>query len=226
MRQDLSEARLETGAQVSLSKHGGPGGPQVLTLMALSTTGGAFAPSTFTATAIHDGRCIRPVYLHSDYLPTQSQASYHSVSSSPSVRRPSSVFDGVNEEATVRANAAGSCLLRYQHRLRIWGSRHGQNGFGEKRGRVRLSRLICPKVVSGMVRESGKRKSAEVFRKSVKVRESNEPKSAESSGKSIMIVAPAEDVLQSSRVAISVYVSISSCVGICFTLTNRKTYAW
>ena len=41
-----------------------------------------------------------------NYLPTQSQASYHSVSSSPSVGRPSSAFDGVNEEATVRANAA------------------------------------------------------------------------------------------------------------------------
>jgi len=41
-----------------------------------------------------------------NYLPTQSQASYHSASSSPSARRPSSVFDGVNEEANVRANAA------------------------------------------------------------------------------------------------------------------------
>jgi len=30
---------------------------------------------------------------------------YHSVSSSPSARRPSSGFDGVNEEANVRANA-------------------------------------------------------------------------------------------------------------------------
>ena len=34
-----------------------------------------------------------------------SQASYHSVSSSPLARRPSSAFDGVNEEANVRANA-------------------------------------------------------------------------------------------------------------------------
>jgi len=40
-----------------------------------------------------------------NYLPTQSQASYHSASSSPSARRPSSAFDGVNEEANVRANA-------------------------------------------------------------------------------------------------------------------------
>ena len=37
---------------------------------------------------------------------TTCQASYHSVSSSPSARRPSSAFDGVNEEANVRANAA------------------------------------------------------------------------------------------------------------------------
>ena len=41
-----------------------------------------------------------------DYLPTQSQASYHSASSSPSACRPPSGFDGVNEEANVRANAA------------------------------------------------------------------------------------------------------------------------
>jgi len=41
-----------------------------------------------------------------NYLPTQSQASYHSASSSPSARRPFSGYDGVNEEANVRANAA------------------------------------------------------------------------------------------------------------------------
>ena len=40
-----------------------------------------------------------------NYLPTQSQASYHSASSNPSARRPSTGFDGVNEEADVRANA-------------------------------------------------------------------------------------------------------------------------
>jgi len=34
-----------------------------------------------------------------NYLPTQSQASYHSASSSPLARRPSSGFDGVNDEA-------------------------------------------------------------------------------------------------------------------------------
>ena len=41
-----------------------------------------------------------------NYLATQSQASYHSASSNPSARRPSPGFDGVNEEANVRANAA------------------------------------------------------------------------------------------------------------------------
>jgi len=40
-----------------------------------------------------------------NYLATQSQASCHSTSSSPSACRPSSGFDGVNEEANVRANA-------------------------------------------------------------------------------------------------------------------------
>jgi len=39
-------------------------------------------------------------------LPTQSQASYRSASSSPSARRASSGFDVDNEEANVRANVA------------------------------------------------------------------------------------------------------------------------
>jgi len=38
------------------------------------------------------------------YLPTQSQASYHSASSSPSARRPSSGFDVDNEDADAREN--------------------------------------------------------------------------------------------------------------------------
>ena len=41
-----------------------------------------------------------------NYLATQSQASYHSASSSPSARHPSSGFDGVNEDDNVCANAA------------------------------------------------------------------------------------------------------------------------
>jgi len=41
-----------------------------------------------------------------NYLPTQTQALYHSASSSTSARSPSSGFDGVNKEANVHANAA------------------------------------------------------------------------------------------------------------------------
>jgi len=53
-----------------------------------------------------DSASARPSSGSGNYLPTQSQASYHSASSSSSVRRPSSGFDGVNEEADVRANVA------------------------------------------------------------------------------------------------------------------------
>ena len=52
-----------------------------------------------------DSSYAPPSSSRGNYLPTQSQASYHSASSSPSARRPSSGFDGVNEDANVRANA-------------------------------------------------------------------------------------------------------------------------
>jgi len=38
------------------------------------------------------------------------------------------------------------CFLKYQHRLRIRGRIHGKNGFGEKSGRVRLSRLSSRRI--------------------------------------------------------------------------------
>jgi len=53
-----------------------------------------------------DSASAPPLSGRGNYLPTQSQASYHSASSSPSACRPSSGFDGVNEEADVRANAS------------------------------------------------------------------------------------------------------------------------
>jgi len=53
-----------------------------------------------------DSASAPPSSGRGNYLPTQRQASYHSASSSPSARRPSSGFDSVNEEANVRANAA------------------------------------------------------------------------------------------------------------------------
>ena len=53
-----------------------------------------------------DSASAPPSSGRGNYLPTQGRASYHSAYSSPSARRPSSGFDGVNEEANVRANAA------------------------------------------------------------------------------------------------------------------------
>jgi len=53
-----------------------------------------------------DSASAPPSLGRGNYLPTQSQASYRSASSSPSARRPSSGFDSVNEEADVRANVA------------------------------------------------------------------------------------------------------------------------
>ena len=53
-----------------------------------------------------DSSFAPPSSSRGNCLATQSQASYHSASSSPSARRPSSGLDGVNEEANVRANAA------------------------------------------------------------------------------------------------------------------------
>ena len=51
-----------------------------------------------------DSASAPPSSGRGNYLPTQSQASYHSASSSPLARRTSSGFDGVYEEANVRAN--------------------------------------------------------------------------------------------------------------------------
>ena len=74
---------------------GGGGNPSLVSSMPSGVVHGPF-----------DSASAPPSSSRGNYLPTQSQASYHSVSSSPSARRPSSAFDGVNEEANVRANAA------------------------------------------------------------------------------------------------------------------------
>ena len=74
---------------------GGGGNPSLVSSMPSGVVHGPF-----------DSASARPSSSRGKYLATQSQASYHSASSSPSARRPSSGFDGVNEEANVRANAA------------------------------------------------------------------------------------------------------------------------
>jgi len=53
-----------------------------------------------------DSASAPPSSGRGNHLPTQNQASYHSASSSPSACHPSSGFDGVNEGANVRTNAA------------------------------------------------------------------------------------------------------------------------
>jgi len=74
---------------------GGGGNPSLVSSMPSGVVHGPF----YSASAPPSSSCGK-------YLATQSQASYHSASSSPSARRPSSGFDGFNEEANVRANAA------------------------------------------------------------------------------------------------------------------------
>ena len=75
------------------------------------TVGGGGNPSLVSGMpsgVVHspvDSASAPPSSSRGNYLPTQSQASYHSASSSPSARRPSSGFDGVNEKIDVRANA-------------------------------------------------------------------------------------------------------------------------
>jgi len=73
---------------------GGGGNPSLVSSMSPGVVPG---PVDSTSAPLSSGR--------GNYVPTQSQASFHSASSSPSTRRPSSGFDGVNEEANVRANA-------------------------------------------------------------------------------------------------------------------------
>ena len=53
-----------------------------------------------------DSASAPPSSSRGNYLPMQSQASYHSATSSPSARRPSSGSDVDNEEVDVRANVA------------------------------------------------------------------------------------------------------------------------
>jgi len=68
-------------------------------------------PSVFSSMSpgvVHcpdDSVSVPPLSGRGNYLSQQSPTWYHSASSSPSARCPSSGFDGVNEEANVRADA-------------------------------------------------------------------------------------------------------------------------
>jgi len=104
-RETLLQARLLpvvlSAATLSMAlvqvQSGGGGNPSLFSSMTAGVVPGlvdsASAPSP-------------PSSGRGNYLLTQSQASYHSASSSPLARRPCSGFDVDNEEANVRANFA------------------------------------------------------------------------------------------------------------------------
>jgi len=109
---DISHPRQQGNPPASSSPANGPVRSDIINGLRTGAVGGGGNPSLFSS--MPPGVVPGPVDPASaplssgrgNYLPTQSQASYHSASSSPSARHPSSGFDGVNEEANVRANAA------------------------------------------------------------------------------------------------------------------------
>jgi len=109
---DFSHPRQQGNPPTSSSAVSGSVRSDIIIGLGAGTVGGGGNPSLVSS--MPPGFVPSPVDSASgfsssgrgNYLPTQSQASYHSASSSPSARRPSSGFDGVNEEANVRANAA------------------------------------------------------------------------------------------------------------------------
>ena len=109
---DISHPRQQRNPPASSSAVSGPVRSDILNGLGAGAVGGGGNPSLVCSMPLDvvpgplNSACAPPSSGRGNYLPTQSQASYHSTSSSPSARRPSSGFDGVNEEANVRANAA------------------------------------------------------------------------------------------------------------------------
>ena len=109
---DISHPRQQGNPPVRVSAASDCVRSEIFSGLGTGTVGGGGNPSLFPrmTTGVVLGSVDSASALLSsgsgNYLPTQSQASYHSASSSSSVRRPSSGFDGVNEEANVRANVA------------------------------------------------------------------------------------------------------------------------
>ena len=109
---DISHPRQQGNPPASSSAVSGPVRSDILNGLGAGAVGGGgnsllvsgMPPGVVPGPV--DSDSAPPSLGRSNYLPTQSQASYHSASSSPSARRPSSGFHGVNKEANVRANAA------------------------------------------------------------------------------------------------------------------------
>jgi len=109
---DISHPRQQGNPPASSSAANGPVRGDIINDFGAGAIGGGGNPllvSSMPPGVIPgpvDSASAPPSSGRGNYLPTQSEASYHSASSSPSARCPSSGFDGVNKEADVRANAA------------------------------------------------------------------------------------------------------------------------
>jgi len=109
---DIAHPRQQGNPPASSSAANGPVRSDIINGLGAGAVGGGGNPSLVSSMPSGvvpgpvDPAAAPPSSGSGSYLPTQSQASYHSASSSPSARRPSSGFDSVNEEANVRANAA------------------------------------------------------------------------------------------------------------------------
>jgi len=108
---EYSRPRQQGNPPASSSAVSGPVRSDIINGLGAGAVGGGGNPSLVSSIPPGvvpgpvDSASAPPSSGRGNYLPTQSQASYHSTSSSPSARRPSSGFDSVNEEANVRANA-------------------------------------------------------------------------------------------------------------------------
>jgi len=109
---DISHPRQQGNPPASLSAVSGPVRSDILNGLGAGAVGGGGNSSLVSSMPPGvvpgpvDSASAPPSLGRGNYLPTQSQALYHSAFSSPPARRLSSGFDGVNEEANVRANAA------------------------------------------------------------------------------------------------------------------------
>jgi len=108
---DISHPRQQENPPASLSVVSGPVRSDILNGLGAGAVVGCGNPSLVSSMRPGvvpgpvDSASAPPSSGRGNYLPMQSQASYHIASLSPSARRPSSGFDGVNEEANTRANA-------------------------------------------------------------------------------------------------------------------------
>jgi len=109
---DISHPRQQGSPPASSSAVSGSVRSDIIIGLGTGTVGGGGNPSLVSSMPLGvvygpvDSASAPPSSSRGNYLERQSQASYHSASSSPSARRPSSGFDGVNEEVNVRANDA------------------------------------------------------------------------------------------------------------------------